>query len=474
MNKILLLAFTLIFVDCTISKAASPTLAGPSGLVLTRTAEILDTGEHSATFLGVMDKYEVDKGESVSDTEYIGAFHFLMFENMELGIVASMLQPYTENINRSETSYVNGVGKVRLAGGRDLGYGIAASGYASLNRYKADSDVSSGEDIYGGEFNVSFFGEWASLHLAAGAKQDDVRAFTSISTTTFVYAKQKYITVAVEMTPTPNLSYSLEWMRGKINEKGEWLSGKIYEKVDYEDEDYQMAMISAKYSINQFTFSAGAGMEIPDKDADPDYDHYKYLLGFTYGYDKPKEAPKPAQVPSHVPSASPMTAPFNSISQELDELRGEIENIKNNETKLTEEEALAQPMLEPVVPLETEAMESVEAVEAVSVETSTKKSSTPYEYLRVEVINVSGVSGLGEDVADILENAGFNVVKVASLEVSNKSKSFVLHKKAFINEGVMVAREIPKDQDVLVSKRLSSKVDVRVVVGKDLEFIMNQ
>lgn len=461
MNRILLLAFTLIFVDCTISKAASPTLAGPSGLVLTRTAEILDTGEHSATFLGVMDKYEVEEGEKVSDTEYIGAFHFLMFENLELGIVASMLQPDTENLNRSETSYINGVGKVRLAGGRDHGYGIAASGYASLNRYKADPLVSSGEDIYGGEFNVSFFGEWASLHLAAGAKQDDVRAFTLVSST-FVYAKQKYVTVAVEMTPTPNLSYSLEWMRSTITEK---------DNDTHVSEIYQMAMISAKYSVNQFTFSAGAGMEIPDKDAAPDYDHYKYLLGLTYGYDKPKEAPKPAQVPSHIPSASPMTAPFNSISQELDELRGEIENIKNNETKLSEEEALAQPMLEPVVPIETEAVASVEAV---SVESSTKKGSNPYEYLRVEVINVSGMAGLGEDVADLLEDAGFNVVKVASLEVSNKSKSFILHKKAFINEGVMVAREIPKDQDVLVSTRLSSKVDVRVVVGKDLEFIMNQ
>ena len=458
MNRILLLALTLIFANCALATATTPTLAGPSGLVLTRTAEILDTGEHSATFFGIMDKYEVDEGEKFSDTEYIGAFHFLMFENLELGIIASKLQPDTKNLSRSETSYINGVGKVRLAGGRDQGYGIAASGYASLNRYKADPLVSSGEDIYGGEFNVSFFGEWASLHLSAGSKQDDVRTFTSISSSIFVYAKQNYITVALEMTPTPNISYSLEWMRGKINEKNH---------IDHVDEVYQMAMLSAKYSVSNFTFSAGAGMEIPDSDADPDYDHYKYLIGLSYGYDRPKEAPKPVRTPL----ASPMTAPFNSISKELDALRGEIENIKNNKSKLTEGEAIAQPMLEPVVPVETEAVASVEAVEA---ETSTKKGSNPYEYLRVEVINVSGLAGLGEDVADILEDAGFNIVKVESLEVSNKSKSFILHKKAFINEGVMVAREIPKDQDVLVSKRLSSKVDVRVVVGKDLEFIMNQ
>jgi len=453
MNKILLLALTLIFANHTLATAATPTLAGPSGLVLTRTAEILDKGEHSATVLGVMDKYDVDGGKSVSDTEYIGAFHFLLFENLELGVVGSMLQPDTKNLSRSETSYLNGVGKVRLAGGRDRGYGIAASGYASLNRYKADPLVSSGEDIYGGELNVSFFGEGASLHLAAGAKQDDVRAFTLVSST-FVYAKQKYITVAVEMTPTPNLSYSIEWMRSTITEK---------DNKTHLNEIYQMAMLSAKYSVNRFTFSAGAGMEIPDSDANPDYTHFKYLLGLTYGYDKPKEAQKPAN--------SPMTAPFNSISKELDELRGEIEDIKNNKSKLTEEEAIGQPMLEPVEPVITEAGASVEAVAAA---VPAKKGSNPYEYLRVEVINVSGLAGLGEDVAHILEKAGFNIVKVESLEVSNKQKSFVLHKKEFINEGVMVAREIPKDQDVLVSKRLSSKVDVRVVVGKDLEFIMKK
>jgi len=380
-----------------------------------------------------------------------------MFDNLELGIVASKLTPDKDNLSRSETSYINGVGKVRLAGGRDRGYGIAASGYASLNRYKADPLISSGEDIYGGEFNVSFFGEWASLHLAAGSKQDDVREFTNVSSN-FVYAKQNYITAALEMTPTPNFSLSLEWIGGKFNEKNH---------IKHVDEVYQMAMLSAKYSASNFTFSAGAGMEIPDSDADPDYDHYKYLLGLSYGYDRPKEAPKPASTPS----ASPMTAPFNSISKELDALRGEIENIKSNKSKLTEEEAIAQPMLEPVVPVETE---SVASVEAVAVESSTKKGSNPYEYLRVEVINVSGVAGLGDAVADMLENGGFNVVKVASLEVSNKAKSFILHKKKFINEGVMVAREIPKDQDVLVSKRLSSKVDVRVVVGKDLKFIMNK
>ncbi|MDT8318687.1 MAG: LytR C-terminal domain-containing protein [bacterium] len=467
MNRIILLALTLIFANSTLATAATPTLAGPSGLVLTRTAEILDKGEHSATVYGIMDKYEVDEGEKVSDTEYLGAFHFLMFENLELGVIASMLQPDTENISRSETSYLNGIGKVRLAGGRDRGYGIAASGYASLNRYKADPLVSSGEDIYGGELNVSFFGEGASLHLAAGAKQDDVRAFTLVSST-FVYAKQKYVTVAVEMTPTPDFSYSLEWMRSTINEK---------DNVTHLSEIYQMVMLSAKYSVNKFTFSVGAGMEIPDKDADPEYDHFKYLLGITYGYNKPKEAaPKPAVIPAGMPSNSPITAPFNSISRELDELRGEIEDIKNNKSKLTEEEAIAQPMLEPVDAVETEAGAPVEAtaVAAVAAKTPTKKGSNPYTYLRVEVINVSGIAGLGENVARILEKAGFNVVKVESLEVSNKSKSFILHKKEFINEGVMVAREIPKDQDVLVSKRLSSKVDVRVVAGKDLEFLMKK
>ena len=467
MNKILLLTLTLIFANYTLATATTPTLAGPSGLVLTRTAEVLDRGEHSATLFGIMDKYEIEDGEEISDTEYIGAFHFLMFENLELGIVASKLTPDKDNLSRSETSYINGVGKVRLAGGRDRGYGIAASGYASLNRYKADPLVSSGEDIYGGEFNVSFFGEWASLHLAAGAKQDDVREFTNVSST-FVYAKQNYITVAVEMTPTPNLSYSLEWMRSKINEKGEWKSDKIIEKkVGHEDEVYQMAMLSAKYSVSNFTFSAGAAMEIPDSDANPDYDHYQYMLGLSYGYDRPKEAPKPASTPS----ASPMTAPFNSISKELDALRGEIENIKSNKSKLTEEEAIAQPMVEPLAPIETGDEASLVPV---PVEGSAQKGSNPYEYLRVEVINVSGVSGLGDAVANMLKNGGFNIVKVASLEVSNKAKSFILHKKKFINEGVMVAREIPKDQDVLISKRLSSKVDVRVVVGKDLEFIMNQ
>lgn len=466
MNRILLLALTLIIANSALATAATPTLDGPSGLVLTRTAEILDTGEHSLTIFGVMDQHKVDDGEKITDIRYKGAFHFLMFENLELGVIGSMLQPDTENLSTSETSYVNGIGKVRLAGGRDQGYGIAASGYASLNRLKADPLISSGEDIYGGELNVSFFGEGASLHLATGAKQDDVRAFTLVSST-FVYAKQQYITVAVEMTPTPNLSYSLEWMRSTINEK---------DNDTHVSEIFQQVMLSLKYSVNKFTFSAGAGMEIPDSDANPDYDHYKYLLGLTYGYDKPKEAPKPVAMPAN----SPMTAPFNSISQELDELRGEIEDIKNNKSKLTEEEAITQPGLEPVDAIETEAGASVGAVAvgtaaagAAAVET-TKKGTNPYEYLRVEVINVSGLAGLGEDVADMLENAGFNVVKVESLDVSNKSKSFILHKKEFINEGVMVAREIPKDQDVLISKRLSSKVDVRVVVGKDLEFIMNQ
>jgi hypothetical protein len=431
-------------------------------------AEILDTGEHSATFFGVMDKYEVlddaDEGVyKIKDIDYIGAFHFLMFENMELGVVASKFTPDDDNLSLSAANYINGVGKVRLAGNRDRGYGIAASGYASLNRYKADPLVSSGEDIYGGEFNVSFFGEWASLHLAAGSKQDDVRVFSLVSST-FVYAKQNYVTAAVEMNPNPNLSFSLEWIMGKISEK---------DHVEHVGEKYQMAMLSTKYSVNNFTFSAGAGMEIPDSDANPDYDRYKYLLGLSYGYDRPKEASKPVREPS----LSPITAPFNSISKELDALRGEIENIKNNESKLSEEEAIAQPMLEPVAPVGTENVASLEAVNSVetsTVETSTKKRTNPYDYLRVEVINVSGLSGLGKDVASILEDAGFNVVKVASLEVSNKSKSFILHKKKFINEGVMVAREIPRDQDVLVSKRLSSKVDVRVVVGKDLKFIMNQ
>ena len=354
-----------------------------------------------------------------------------------------------------ETNYINAAGKVRLTGGRDRGYGIAASGYASLNKLKADPLVSSGEDNFGAEFNVSFFGEWASLHLSTGTKLEDVRDFP---TGTFTYAKQKYLTAALEMTPRPDVSFSLEWIGGKIYEKN-YIVGL--------NEEYQVAMISLKYSANQFTFSTGAAMHMPEKEAGIVLDHYKYLAGVTYGYDKPKKAPKPVAKPS----TSPMTAPFNSISKELDALRGEIEDIKNNKSKLTEEEAIAQPMVQPLAPVEVE----VEAaLEPVIIEVAAERKDNPYEYLRVEVINVSGIKGLGDAVADLLKKDGFNVVKVASLSVSNKKKSFILHKKEFVNEGVMVAREIPKDQDVLISKRLSSKVDVRVVVGRDLKFILKK
>jgi len=99
-------------------------------------------------------------------------------------------------------------------------------------------------------------------------------------------------------------------------------------------------------------------------------------------------------------------------------------------------------------------------------------ADNPYNYLRVEVINVSGQPGLADAVSTFLKEKGYNVTKVSDLEVNDKGKTYILHKKKFINEGVMVARAIPKDQDVHPSTKLPANIDVRVVAGADIAFLM--
>ncbi|MDH3974871.1 MAG: LytR C-terminal domain-containing protein [Deltaproteobacteria bacterium] len=464
MKKILLVIVAILFSFSTLAKADTPSLSGPAGLILTRSADVLDKGEHHLSLFTVQDSYEVDipgNERDVVDKTNIGAFQFLFLENLEIGVTGATMQPDSDNVKSWKTNYVNGFGKVRLAGGREKGYGITASGYGSMNSRKKDPVYSSGEDIYAGELNVSFFGRITNLHLSGGTGQEDVRVFTTLSST-FVSAKYSYVSAAFEIAPSDDLSVALEWQGKRINEKG---------GVAHISETSHLVMLAIKYSFSNLTLSVAGALETPDKDADPDYLHAKYLAGLSYGYNTPPKAlPKARKAKEH-----PLTAPISSLSQEVEELRREIESLKESKAKLTEEEAMAQPgVMEAPQP---EAIEEVpvadtELVEAEAGAPMIVIADNPYNYLRVEVINVSGMAGLGETVANFLKEKGYNVSKVSDLEVHDKGKTYILHKKKFINEGVMVARAIPKDQDVLPAKKLPANIHVRVVAGADIAFLM--
>lgn len=469
MKKILLAIVTITFSFSTFAAADTPSLSGPAGLILTRSADVLDRGEHQLSLFAVKDSYTVDipgNETEVVDNTYVGAFQFLFLENLELGVTGASMQPDSDNLNKWKTHYVNGFGKVRLAGGREHGYGITASGYGSMNSRKADPLYNSGEDIYAGEVNVSFFGRIANLHLTGGTGQEDVRFFTNTSVS-FVSAKYSYVSAALEMAPSDNLSVALEWQGKKISEKA---------GISHIDETNHLVMLAIKYSIQNLTLSLAGGMEIPDKDLDPEFTHIKYLAGLSYGYSTPKQAPPKMEEAKE----SPFTAPISSLSQEVEELKREIESLKESKAKMTEEQAMAQPEVAAApqpeavveVPVAEVPAEDTELVEAEAGAPMIVIADNPYNYLRVEVINVSGKKGLGETVAKFLKEKGYNVTKVSDLEVNDKGKTYILHKKKFINEGVMVARAIPKDQDVLVARKLPANVDVRVVAGADIAFLM--
>lgn len=466
MKKILLVIVSIILSFSSFGWADTPSLSGPAGLILTRSADVLDKGEHHLSLFTVQDNYEVDftsDKRDVVDKMNIAAFQFLLFENLELGITGAQMQPDSDIVNKWKTNYVNAFGKVRLAGGRERGYGITASGFGSINNRKVDPLYSSGEDIYAGELNVSFFGSIANLHLSGGAGQEDVRIFPNLTgVAPFVSAKYSYASVALEIAPSDNLSVAVEWQGKQINEKA---------GISHLDERSHLVMLSLKYSIKNLTLSLAGALEAPDKDANPDYIHTKYLAGLSYGYNRPKKAlPKAKEAGEH-----PFTEPISSLSQEVEELKREIESLKESKARLTEEEAMAQPgVTEAPQPesIEQVPAEGTELVEAEAGAPMIVIADNPYNYLRIEVINVSGKRGLGDSVAKLLREKGYNVSKVSDLEVKDKGKSYVLHKKKFINEGVMVARAIPKDQDVLPSRKLPKNIHVRVVAGADIAFLM--
>jgi len=463
MKKISLVIVSIIFSFSTFAEADTPSLSGPAGLILTRSADVLDKGEHHLSLFTVQDTYEVDEPgdkREVVDKTNVGTFQFLLLENLELGLTGATMQPDSDNINTWKTNYINAFGKVRLAGGREKGYGITASGYGSMNSRRKDPVYSSGEDIFGGEVNLSFFGRIANLHLSGGSGQDDVRSFAN-TTSVFVSAKYSYVSAALEIAPSEDLSVALEWQGKKIKEKA---------GLSHLSETNHLVMLAIKYSLSRLTLSLAGAIELPDKDATPDYSHYKYLAGLSYGYSAPKKAPPKVEEKEH-----PYSAPISSLTKEVEELKREIESLKESKSMMTEEEAMAQPGY--VEAPQPEGMEEVAMVEdemavAEAGAPMVVIADNPYNYLRVEVINVSGQPGLADAVSTFLKEKGYNVTKVSDLEVNDKGKTYILHKKKFINEGVMVARAIPKDQDVHPSTKLPANIDVRVVAGADIAFLM--
>src|SRR5262245_15236659 len=96
---------------------------------------------------------------------------------------------------------------------------------------------------------------------------------------------------------------------------------------------------------------------------------------------------------------------------------------------------------------------------------ATPPSTKPPSGIRVEVLNGSGQEGVGGKVAEVLRDAGFQVISVRNADRFDYPRTLVAARGSDVGRAKAVARKLDGSQ--IVRQRAPVDWDVTVVVGRD-------
>ncbi len=405
------LALALIPVSTAIAGYSSS--QGASGLIHMRTADTLGDGATGITVSAQVDSFNSEFGGSgeayfkpITNVTY-GPRH-----DMELGLNL----PFTAELNDDVVGlpYAEGFVKYRLLGSPVRGYGVAASLYGALFTPESELSIASGKPYYGGELNLSIYGDTASLHMSIGQEQSDSKYFTNDP----VSELKNTINLGVELHPSDIVTGYMELLYTRTRDTG--------------DDNIIFAPGMRFTPRHHISYTLGLAYGVPRNMSQPDT---RVLVGINYTFNKP--AILRGKFVDH--SQYEIEAKLKALNESLEIMQARVKNLESG---------------------------AVEVNRPTGKETGKGKDGDK-KLIRIEVINASGREGLEKTFAEKLTKEGFIIAKTSSRPLSTVQQSIIYFENG-MQPYVDIIGDVVLNKDYFSAVLdLPGNIDIRLLIGHD-------
>lgn len=443
MKKLYLMILIVMCASIKLSHALeSQSLNGGTGQGMMSTAETIEAG-FSTWFMNTrVDSFNsaTTSGDNAAQIKINLGYVVALGESVEWGFSAPIIH-YTPD-SLSATPSLSGEGSIRTTFKYNFlkPTGINSSSkavtlFSSLSPESSNAEVSSKNDLYGIEYNVSHYFDGIALHTNFGYKRDEVYSGTVI--TPFVDANFITASIGLERVLSDITTMSIQGLA----------------EVNDETRDKNLLLsTSFLYSLsNNVALTIGALIGVPDNRSNP---NNSIFFGISYS---PGKESKP-QKESYLYSISSNPEQLNVKRQEelIEKISTVEQRLANIEEWLTKQEAVS---------VRSDSLMSVTAHKDSS---KTKESSleAKNKRLNIEIIVPVERPSYNDHIISFIKNDKYRFIQKKVKNLVNK-KSYIFYRSGLRKEAISLGHSLDGNQTVL-KKTLPKGVDLQIFLGLDL------
>lgn len=481
MNFVRLIIITVAVLSSWNVRADLP-MEGHTGIFMMRGADTLKPGDYTYSVGLVSNQYPVAGGGQYFIHDFMFYFNQGVNNRVEFGL--GFPQRFSTLNMTPQTSELNTSLKYRIKGSKALGSVVSLTWYSSLYPAPAAAGLGSGNRHAGLEINYTGYGDKRDIFLNYGLQQAD------------------NVSVAAGPVVTYTNSFKVYWKMGmeqRINENTSYVFGTTMH-LDFITFSTRMMLGSAYRYRNEeqgFSYTVGLAYNILRTADEP---RFTYMLGLNYKLASPKSklnsmeerlARIEASLQRMEGNMQQQQEGINQLNardevlynQELPALRQEISELRDEVTVIAgEQQAMAgaidnlkqapvvaiQPEVEAEIDTEVAAEPDV-AVEAPVAVAPPIAASDTVELPKIQIVNESGIEGLAERYATLLQEKGYTIVETNEVLSKSHNITYIYYRPGYADAAITIGHTLPKNQIVLKSTTLPDGVDVLIMIGQDVQ-----
>ena len=446
MKRLFITVLIMMFANINLSHAIeSQSMDGGTGLGMMRTADILEPGFSSWYMNTQVDSYNsvVAPGEKAAQIKMNLGYALALGQSTELGFSVPLAYYTPGGLNDSISGARDLRATIKFNLSRSTGINSSSKSitlFSSLFAGSGDLEVSSGESLYGIEYNVSHYYDRAAFHTNFGYKQDDV--FVGILNAPYVEANFITASVGLELVLSDVTTLSLQGLA----------------VADDETNDKNLLVsTSFLYALsNDMSLTLGAVLGVPDDRSNP---RNSVFMGLSYSPSGTKKPRKESFLYS-----------ISSNAEQRDEVRHDevLGKINKAEQRLESIERMLSEHADITKALADSMQEKEMPEEGVSTNALTKKSKAAKTDKRfhIQIIVPIVRPNYKNDLISFVKNSNYRISQKSTNKLIKK-KTYIYYRSGLGKEAIALGHDL-KGNQVILNKRLPKGVDFQIIAGSDL------
>lgn len=429
----------------------SQSIDGGTGLGLIRTADIIEPG-FSSWYMNIgVDSYAsvVAPGEKAAQIKLNLGYAVTLGQSTELGF--SIPHAYytpgggvaeshsgtrdlrtTLKVNFSKATGVNSTAK-------------SVTIFSSLFAGSGDLDVSSGDALYGLEYNVSHYFDRAAIHTNFGYKKDDV--YVGLLNEPYVEANFVTASVGLEFVLSDMTTLSLQGLA---------LADDVTN-----DKNLLISSVFLYALSNDVNLTLGVALGVPDDRSNP---RNSVFMGLSYSPSDEKKPRKESFLYSISSNAEQRSeARHDEVIGKINKAEQRLESIERTLSEHADITlALSETLNEKIAIKESGLVQGKVSGSNVTNSRHVKGKKRYHIQIIVPVVRPN----YKNDLISFVKNSQYRITQKSTNKLIKK-KTYIYYRSGLGKQAIALGHDL-KGNQVILNKRLPKGVDFQIIAGSDL------